>query len=103
LSGADHLNIAQASRPDVLTATKKLGETKASASQGQAERRPWHLLRLSWVRVGVSDGDTLTARCGVEGAYEQIKVRAKQEYREQFLASNPSVRTAFRFHLIDAG
>lgn len=25
--------------------------------------------------VGVSDGDTLTARCGVEGSYEQIKVR----------------------------
>lgn len=25
--------------------------------------------------VGVSDGDTLTARCGVPGSYEQIKVR----------------------------
>ena len=25
--------------------------------------------------VGVSDGDTLTARCGTFGAYEQIKVR----------------------------
>lgn len=25
--------------------------------------------------VGISDGDTLTARCGQPGAYEQIKVR----------------------------
>lgn len=25
--------------------------------------------------VGVSDGDTLTARCGKPGAYEQVKVR----------------------------
>lgn len=25
--------------------------------------------------VGVSDGDTITARCGVVGAYEQVKVR----------------------------
>lgn len=25
--------------------------------------------------VGVSDGDTLTARCGEAGAYEQVKVR----------------------------
>lgn len=25
--------------------------------------------------VGVSDGDTLTARCGEPGAYEQVKVR----------------------------
>lgn len=25
--------------------------------------------------VGVSDGDTLTARCGAPGAYEQVKVR----------------------------
>ena len=25
--------------------------------------------------VGISDGDTLTARCGTEGSYEQIKVR----------------------------
>ena len=25
--------------------------------------------------VGVADGDTLTARCGVLGAYEQVKVR----------------------------
>jgi len=25
--------------------------------------------------VGISDGDTLTARCGEPGAYEQIKVR----------------------------
>jgi endonuclease YncB( thermonuclease family) len=25
--------------------------------------------------VGVSDGDTLTARCGVPGAFEQLKVR----------------------------
>lgn len=25
--------------------------------------------------VGVSDGDTITARCGESGAYEQIKVR----------------------------
>jgi endonuclease YncB( thermonuclease family) len=25
--------------------------------------------------VGISDGDTLTARCGTPGAYEQLKVR----------------------------
>ncbi|UXC19992.1 MULTISPECIES: thermonuclease family protein [Comamonas] len=25
--------------------------------------------------VGISDGDTLTARCGAPGAYEQIKIR----------------------------
>lgn len=25
--------------------------------------------------VGISDGDTLTARCGAPGAYEQVKVR----------------------------
>lgn len=25
--------------------------------------------------VGISDGDTLTARCGQHGAYEQVKVR----------------------------
>lgn len=25
--------------------------------------------------VGISDGDTLTARCGQPGAYEQVKVR----------------------------
>jgi len=25
--------------------------------------------------VGISDGDTLTARCGLPGAYEQVKVR----------------------------
>lgn len=25
--------------------------------------------------VGISDGDTLTARCGEPGAYEQVKVR----------------------------
>lgn len=25
--------------------------------------------------VGIADGDTLTARCGIPGAYEQIKVR----------------------------
>lgn len=27
--------------------------------------------------VGVSDGDTITARCGAAGDYEQIKVRFK--------------------------
>lgn len=27
--------------------------------------------------VGVSDGDTLTARCGEPGAYEQVKVRVQ--------------------------
>ncbi len=25
--------------------------------------------------VGISDGDTLTARCGAPGAYQQVKVR----------------------------
>jgi endonuclease YncB( thermonuclease family) len=25
--------------------------------------------------VGISDGDTLTARCGQPGAYEQMKIR----------------------------
>lgn len=25
--------------------------------------------------VGISDGDTLTARCGQPGAYEQVKIR----------------------------
>lgn len=25
--------------------------------------------------VGIADGDTLTARCGQPGAYEQVKVR----------------------------
>ena len=27
--------------------------------------------------VGISDGDTLTARCGEPGAYEQVKVRVQ--------------------------
>lgn len=32
-------------------------------------------LALSCFIVGVSDGDTLTARCGEQGAYEQVKIR----------------------------
>lgn len=30
---------------------------------------------LSCLVVGISDGDTLTARCGAPGQYEQVKVR----------------------------
>lgn len=32
-------------------------------------------LALLCLVVGISDGDTLTARCGQPGAYEQVKVR----------------------------
>ena len=33
------------------------------------------LATLLCLVVGISDGDTLTARCGQPGAYEQVKVR----------------------------
>lgn len=32
-------------------------------------------LALLCLIVGISDGDTLTARCGVPGQYEQVKIR----------------------------
>ena len=36
---------------------------------------PAHANTRTCLVVGVTDGDTITARCGEPGAYEQVKVR----------------------------
>ncbi len=43
--------------------------------RGSRQRLPMPLSALLCLVVAISDGDTLTARCGTPGAYQQVRVR----------------------------